>query len=100
MFVINLTIMSVDERRTLYLRLDRIIRMRFKGNATVLAQRLSISRSTFFRCLDDMKAMGAPIRYNEMAQYYYYEEEGNFFFGFIKNQGGKAADWYQRDFMV
>ncbi|ELR72382.1 hypothetical protein C900_01664 [Fulvivirga imtechensis AK7] len=78
--------MSIDERRTLYLRLDRMIRMKVRGNAAVLAHRLGISRSTFFRCLDDMKNLGAPIGYNEFAQHYYYIEEGCFAFGFVKEQ--------------
>ena len=76
--------MSIDERRTLYLRLDGMIRMKVRGSASVLARTLGVSRSTFFRCLDDMKSLGAPIQYDEVLQHYYYEEEGGFAFGFVK----------------
>lgn len=58
--------------------------MKHRGGASSLAYRLGISRSTFFRCLEDMKSMGAPISYNENTQHYYYAEEGTFAFGFIK----------------
>lgn len=77
--------MTIDEKRNLYLRLDRMIRMKYRGGASALAERLGISRSTFFRCIEEMKNMGAPIYYNELSQHYCYEEEGIFAFGFVKN---------------
>lgn len=57
----------------------------------MLAHRLGVSRSTFFRCLEDMKSMGAPICYSEGAYHYYYEEEGSFAFGFIKHAPSRNA---------
>lgn len=77
--------MTNDEKRNLYLRLDRMIRMKYKGGASALANRLGVSRSTFFRCIEEMKSMGAPIHYNELSQRYCYEEEGSFAFGFIRD---------------
>ncbi|UII29938.1 HTH domain-containing protein [Fulvivirga ulvae] len=76
--------MTNDEKRNLYLRLDRMIRMKYKGNASALANRLGVSRSTFFRCIEEMKSLGAPIYYNELSQQYCYEEDGTFTFGFVR----------------
>ncbi|MEM6735538.1 MAG: HTH domain-containing protein [Bacteroidota bacterium] len=76
--------MSLEERRNLYLRIDQMIRLCMPGGAQYLARRLNVSRSTFFRYLDEMKAMGAPICFDEQRRCYYYSEPGNFAFGYLK----------------
>lgn len=76
--------MSLAERRNIYLRIDRMIRLRMTGGPLHLAQRINISRSTFFRYIEDMRELGAPIEYNEKNQCYYYRENGGFEFGFLK----------------
>jgi len=75
--------MSIAEKRNLFLRLDRMIRMKVPGKAEDLAYRLGVSRSTFFRCLDDMRFMGAPIEFDETLGRYQYTTEGRFQFGFM-----------------
>ena len=77
--------MSVGEKRKLYLRLDQMLRMKIFGNAKDLAERLEVSRSTFFRCLDEIRMMGAPIEYDEHSNRYFYSKEGKFSFGFISS---------------
>ncbi len=76
--------MTLEERRNLFLRIDQLIRLRIPGTAFLLARRLNISRSTFFRCLDEMKSLGAPIRYDELKRCYYYKEPGGFIFGYFR----------------
>lgn len=78
--------MSLEERRNLYLRIDQMIRLSMPGGAQYLAKRLNISRSTFFRCLEEMKAMGAPICFDEQRRCYYYSEKGSFAFGYLKKR--------------
>ena len=78
--------MNFYERSNLILRLDQMIRLRFRGNADSLSRRLGVSRSTFFRLLDDMKSLEAPIEYDESGQFYYYEKVGRFQLGFFRKQ--------------
>ncbi|MCG8387496.1 MAG: helix-turn-helix domain-containing protein [Cytophagales bacterium] len=78
--------MTLEERRNLFLRIDQLIRLRVPGSAFSLAKRLDISRSTFFRCLDEMKALGAPIDYDDFSRCYYYKEPGGFVFGYFKKR--------------
>ncbi len=80
--------MTLEERRNLFLRIDQLIRLRVPGSAFSLAQRLGISRSTFFRCLDEMKALDAPIDYDDFRRCYYYKEPGGFVFGYFKKKEG------------
>jgi len=75
--------MSIEERRKLYLRLDRMIRMKVPGKANELANRLGISRSTLFRCMDEMKEVGTPIEYDACNGRYCYLKKGRFQFGFL-----------------
>lgn len=76
--------MNFYDKTNLILRLDQMIRLRFRGNADSLSRRLGVSRSTFFRLLDDMKSLDAPIEYDETGQFYYYEKVGRFQLGFFK----------------
>ncbi len=76
--------MNFYDKSHLILRLDQMIRLRFRGNADSLSRRLGVSRSTFFRLLDDMKSLEAPIEYDESGQFYYYKKVGRFQLGFSK----------------
>jgi predicted DNA-binding transcriptional regulator YafY len=79
--------MNFYDKTNLILRLDQMIRLRFRGNADSLSRRLGVSRSTFFRLLDDMRSLNAPIEYDETGQFYYYENVGKFQFGFFRKAG-------------
>lgn len=76
--------MNFYDKTNLILRLDQMIRLRFRGNADSLSRRLGVSRSTFFRLLDDMRSLNAPIEYDETGKFYYYENVGKFQFGFFR----------------
>jgi len=76
--------MNFYDKTNLILRLDQMIRLRFRGNADSLSRRLGVSRSTFFRLLDDMRSLNAPIEFDETGQFYYYEKVGKFQFGFSR----------------
>jgi predicted DNA-binding transcriptional regulator YafY len=96
--------MNFYDKTNLILRLDQMIRLRFRGNADSLSRRLGVSRSTFFRLLDDMKSLDAPIEYNETGQFYYYEKIGRFRFGFYKQEHRRdipfdspLRNWKQKD---
>lgn len=56
-------------------RLDALIRRKGTGTPEELASRLEISRATVFRHLDDLKTLGAPLKFSRDRQSYYYEEE-------------------------
>lgn len=75
--------MYLKEKVKLYQRIDQCLRMRVPGCAADMAQRFEISRSTFFRCIDEMKQLGAPIEYDEASGCYYYSKDGKFKFGFL-----------------
>jgi len=76
----------MQEKRELIRRIDQLIRMKVSGTAQELANRLEISRSTFFRVLEDMKEnLNAPIVYNSTLNRYEYEQEGQIHIGFFTN---------------
>lgn len=88
--------MYSTKKRELILRLDQLIRMKVCGNASALAKRLNISRSTFFRLLDDMKYnLDAPISYCECNRRYQYEREGCIKFGFVSYEELKENELTQ-----
>lgn len=74
--------MSIEEKRRLMLRLDQFFRMKVPGNSLEIAARLEISRSTFFRCIDEMKMLGAPIEFDTNRGAYVYTHEGKLKFEF------------------
>ena len=78
--------MNFYDKTNLILRVDQMIRLRFRGNADSLSRRLGVSRSTFFRLLDDMKSLDAPIEYDETGQFYYNKKVGQFRLGFYQKR--------------
>ena len=76
----------MQEKRELIRRIDQLIRMKVPETAQELANRLEISRSTFFRVLEDMKEnLNAPIVYNSTLNRYEYEQVGRVYIGFFTN---------------
>lgn len=77
-------VMSLEEKRRLLLAFDALIRSNFKGTPLEYAQRLRISRSTFFRLVDYMKGeLQTPVSYNADIRKYIYRKEGMLLFGFV-----------------
>jgi len=54
-------------------RLHTLIKRKATGSAEDCAGRLSISRTSFFRLLNDLKNLGAPIVFNKFRNSYGYE---------------------------
>lgn len=55
--------------------LDKLIRQRRTGTPDELGARLGISVSRLYVVLDELKAMGAPIRYSRQMLTYYYDTD-------------------------
>lgn len=53
-------------------RLNKLIEQKSTGNPNRLADRLGISRSRLYVILNELKLMGAPIRYSRLLSSFYY----------------------------
>lgn len=53
-------------------RMDALIQMRATGTPERFAEKLGIKRSTMFLSLQEMRNLGADIRYSCSQQSYYY----------------------------
>ena len=78
--------MSFEEKTELIMAFDALIRRKVPGNAEVIAERLHISRRTFFRLIESMREnLDAPVYYNELTKRYEYRKQGKieFIFQFV-----------------
>lgn len=88
--------MILRKRKNLIKRLDRLFHLKISGTPQELADRLEISRATFFRVLDEMKEFGAPITYDEFRKCYYYKYPGTFHIGFKPSEEELSFDDKQK----
>jgi predicted DNA-binding transcriptional regulator YafY len=73
-------------------RIDYLIRTRATGTPEQMAQRLGISRSTWFNYIAVLKTdLDFPIEYDRQAQTYYYNRPGIFQMGYISTEQNLAA---------
>jgi predicted DNA-binding transcriptional regulator YafY len=56
-------------------RLDHLIRRKSTGSPAQLANRLGVSEATIYRYIQELKDMGAPIKYCRERQSYKYEKD-------------------------
>ncbi len=56
-------------------QLDSLIRLRCTGAPRDLSEKLGVSEKTVYRCLADLKELGAPITYSRRDESYVYEEK-------------------------
>jgi len=56
-------------------RIDALIKRKATGTPDQLAKKLSVSRATTFRYLNNLKKMGAKIAYSKINNSYYYQEQ-------------------------
>jgi predicted DNA-binding transcriptional regulator YafY len=56
-------------------RLDYLIRRKSTGSPAQLANRLGVSEATIYRYIQELKDMGAPIKYCRERQSYKYEKD-------------------------
>ncbi len=54
-------------------RMNRLIKEGKTGTPEEFAARLRISPSHLYRCIEDMKGLGAPVNFSRSRQTYYYE---------------------------
>jgi predicted DNA-binding transcriptional regulator YafY len=55
--------------------MDSLISTRATGTPEEFADKMSISRSTLFQYLQEMREMGVDIRYSNARQSYYYADD-------------------------
>jgi len=56
-------------------RMNRLIKEEKTGDPEEFAQRLKISPSHLYRCIEDMKELGAPVNFSRSRHTYYYEKD-------------------------
>jgi predicted transcriptional regulator len=56
-------------------RMNRLIKEEKTGDPEEFAQRLKISPSHLYRCIEDMKELGAPVNFSRSRHTYYYEQD-------------------------
>ncbi len=66
--------MRLMEHFQLLQRVDGLIRRKSTGRPEEFAERLKITRSAMYRRLDDLKSIGAPIKYDRFSRSFYYDE--------------------------
>jgi len=54
------------------IRMDRLILLKATGTPEEFASKLGIHRSTLFQTLQEMRILGADIRYSNQSRTYYY----------------------------
>jgi hypothetical protein len=68
---------------TRFKKIDQLIHQRKTGNASELAQLLSISERTTKEFIKVMKEQGAPIYFSRVKNSYCYKEAGRFNISFV-----------------
>ncbi len=66
--------MRLMEHFRLLERADGLIRRKATGRPEEFAARLNLTRSALYRRLDDLKSVGAPIKYCRNSKSFYYDE--------------------------
>ncbi|MDY0280331.1 MAG: hypothetical protein RBR35_07205 [Salinivirgaceae bacterium] len=89
--------MSIVEKLQKLESLDRLIRMKSTGTPHQLAERMNLSERQLRRYIEEMRIMGAEIRYNDYLKSYEYLKPMKFYFGFTnedmkKIMGGNFHD--------
>ena len=84
-------------------RLHSLIRRKATGPPRELAERLDLSERQLYEYLQEMRDMGAPVRFCKSRQCYYYEKDVKLQLGFVemsaeemqRNDGGTwfGAAW-------
>ncbi|BDD07559.1 HTH domain-containing protein [Aureibacter tunicatorum] len=74
-------------------RIDMLIKMKSTGQPQHLADKVGVSKRMIYEIINDMKDLGAPIKYCNYRKSYMYEREGNFKFSFMPKEMS-ATDMY------
>ena len=71
---------------------DYLVRHKMTGSPKQCAKRLRLSKSSFYRFLEDLILMNIPIAYNSEMKTYEYQEDGKLIFGFEFDNKLKTKD--------
>lgn len=66
--------MSFLEQLKLIKRIHNLIKTKRTGSPDQLARKLEVSRATIFRYINELKELGAPIKYCNFRKSYYYQD--------------------------
>lgn len=70
-------------------KLDSFIKKEFTGTAEEFAEKIGISRSMLMINLDEMREMGALIKFSPIRKTYYYEQKFDLLIGnMVQVKGG------------
>lgn len=81
--------MSVFDKVKKLEAMNQLIAMKATGDPEEFARKLSISKSTLFRLLNELKDLGAKIVYNAGGRYYEFKSDHRFFIGILPDQSDK-----------
>lgn len=56
-------------------RMNRLIKDEITGTPEEFAERLGVSSSHLYRCIEEIKELGAPVSFSRSRRTYYYEYE-------------------------
>ena len=77
-------------------RMDDLIAHRATGTPEAFAHRLGLCRSELMSCMNELRQLGADIRYCRTRQSYYYPDGKRLFVGFVspgeEKQRGTAVE--------
>lgn len=61
-------------------RLHELIKSQKTGSGVMLAAKLNVSRRTMYSYIEELRDMGAMIKFDSLHSTYYYENDFNFIF--------------------
>lgn len=74
--------MSITRSKNILERLDFLVRMRSTGRAVELADQMGLSERSLYNYLNELKELGAPLRWSRCENSYIYRENGKIEIGF------------------
>lgn len=66
----DMTIDALDRLK----RINEMIKLESTGNPKEFSKQLGLSESHLYRCLNEIKDMGAPVKYSKRKNSYYYSK--------------------------
>ena len=72
--------------------MDDLIARRVTGTPEAFAQRMHLCRSELMNCLNELRQLGADIRYCKNRQSYYYPDNKRLFIGFVPPSQGEYGE--------
>lgn len=67
--------MKAEEQIERLAKMNRLIKAEHSGNPEEFASQLGVCKSHLFNLIEEMKIMGAPIKYSRIRRTYYYDSD-------------------------